>query len=165
MRALAAQLTRFGLVGIVGFVVDFTVFNILRATVLSPDAVHHGLLWANVISTSLAIITNWVGNRYWTFNSAKRSNWVREAVEFVVVSLGGLAITLVCLWVSHYVLGYTSLLADNIAKNVVGLGLGTAFRFTFYRLWVFRGHRMPPGPLDPPADESDLADAPVDRLV
>ena len=57
------------------------------------------------------------------------------------MSLGGSAIGLACLWVSHYVLGYTSILADNIAGNVVGLALGTAFRFSFYRLWVFAPER------------------------
>ncbi len=39
----------------------------------------------------------------------------------------GMGIALLCLWVSHYLLGFTSALADNIATNVVGLALGTAF--------------------------------------
>ena len=42
-----------------------------------------------------------------------------------------------CLAISHYALGFTSPLADNIAANVVGLGLATAFRFWSYRRWVF----------------------------
>ena len=48
-----------------------------------------------------------------------------------------MGIALLCLGVSHYVLGFTSPLADNIAANVVGLVLGTAFRFYAYRTWVF----------------------------
>jgi len=35
------------------------------------------------------------------------------------------------------VLGYTSVLADNISSNVVGLFLGAVFRFVLYRYWVF----------------------------
>jgi len=119
--------------------VDVAIFNILRLTVLSPDVIHEGPIIAKVLSTSLAIIVNWLGNRYWTFSSRRRSSKLREAFEFAIVSVGGMLIALTCLWVSHYVLGFTSLLADNIATNVVGLALGTAFRFTFYRLWVFRG--------------------------
>ena len=38
-------------------------------------------------------------------------------------------------------LGFTSLLADNISANVVGLVLGTAFRFLMYRYWVFGSTR------------------------
>jgi putative flippase GtrA len=57
------------------------------------------------------------------------------------VSIGGMLIGLACLWVSHYLLGFTSLLADNVATNVLGLALGTAFRFTLYKWWVFAPHR------------------------
>lgn len=65
-------------------------------------------------------------------------------VEFALVSVGRMLITLACMWVSHYLLGFTSVLADKIAGNVVGLGLGTAFRFQFYRRWVFHPNRSLP---------------------
>ena len=54
---------------------------------------------------------------------------------------GGMGISLACLWISHHLLGFTSLLADNISTNVIGLALGTAFRFFLYRYWVFGHHR------------------------
>jgi putative flippase GtrA len=141
MRSLVAQFGRFGLVGLIGLAVDLGVFNLLRLTLLSPVNLHEGPVVAKLVSTSLAIVANWLGNRYWTFGDRRRGDWRREAVEFALVSLGGLAISLGCLWVSHYALGFTSVLADNISTNVVGLVLGTAFRFTFYRLWVFGDHR------------------------
>ena len=31
----------------------------------------------------------------------------------------------------------TSALADNISGNLIGLGVGTLFRFYAYRKWVF----------------------------
>ena len=69
-----------------------------------------------------------------------------------------MGIGLLCLWVSHYVLGFTSILADNISGNVIGLALGTAFRFTLYKLWVFAPHRGDSAPaLFPDAAESDAA--------
>ena len=141
MRTLIAQLARFGAVGAVGFVVDVGLFNLLRVTILTPEEVHGGPVWAKVISTSIAIIVNWIGNRYWTFRKEVRRHPVSEGIEFAIVSLGGMAIGLGCLWLSHYVLGYTSQLADNISANVIGLGLGTLFRFTLYRLWVFKPGR------------------------
>jgi putative flippase GtrA len=143
MRRLVSQFARFGIVGAVGLVVDVTVFNLLRATLLDPHVVPHGQLWSNVVSTGLAIAVNWMGNRHWTFRHARRRDWAREAVEFTVVSIGGLGISMACLWVSSHALGLTDVVADNVSKNVVGLILGTAFRFTFYRLWVFRGERVP----------------------
>ncbi len=149
MRLLMSQLARFGVVGIIGFVIDVGVFNLLRATVLEPSNIHEGPFIAKVISTCLAIAANYVGNRYWTFGATKRDQVVREGVEFVIVSLGGMLITLACLWISHYALGFTSVLADNISGNVIGLGLGTVFRFAFYRSWVFHPSRsMPLRPAD-----------------
>jgi putative flippase GtrA len=167
MRNFVAQLGRFGVVGLVGFGVDLGVFNTLRLTLLDPHQVQHGSFWAKVISTSLAIIVNWLGNRYWTFRHLRRPHWVREAIEFALVSLGGLLISLGCLWVSQYVFHQTSLLADNIATNGFGLVLGTLFRFTFYRLWVFRGQKgeLPETGSIAVVDGDGLADSPASRLV
>ncbi|MBC7442268.1 MAG: GtrA family protein [Ramlibacter sp.] len=142
LLAFAGQLAKFGAVGLVGFVVDITVFNLLRASVFSPDLVHAGPLYAKVVSTALAIALNWIGNRYWTFGASRQSKTLREGAEFFAVSLAGMGIGLACLWVSHYLLGYTSVLADNISSNVVGLFLGSVFRFALYRYWVFSPGRQ-----------------------
>ncbi|MBB5632683.1 putative flippase GtrA [Cryobacterium mesophilum] len=138
MKALIHQLLRFAAVGGVGLVVDVGIFNLLRVTVLSPEHLHEGPVVAKVISTSVAIAVNWLGNRYWTFGPHRRPRAFREGMEFALVSIGGMLIGLACLWISHYVLGFTSLLADNVSSNVIGLALGTAFRFWLYRTWVFR---------------------------
>ena len=141
MRQLLTQLVRFGLVGGIGLVVDVAVFNALRLTVLAPENLHEGPVVAKVISTTLAIGCNWLGNRYWTFREHRSPRATREGLEFALVSVGGMLIGLACLWVSHYALGFTSVLADNIASNVVGLALGTVFRFALYRWWVFNPAR------------------------
>ncbi len=151
MKPFFAQLLRFGAVGAVGFVVDVAVFNILRITVFSPENIHEGPVWAKVVSTSIAIVVNWIGNRYWTFGPHRRPQALREGIEFAIVSVGGMAIGLACLWFSHYVLGFTSLLADNVSSNVIGLALGTVFRFWLYRLWVFRPRALSP---EVPADDA-----------
>ena len=133
-------LVKFGVVGLVGLVIDIALFNALRLGVFGDGWISTAI-GAKTISTSVAIVCNWIGNRYWTFRKHRRRNYLREFAEYLVVSLGGMAISLFCLWISHYVLGYTSLVADNISTNVIGLGLGTAFRFLLYRYWVFGHHR------------------------
>jgi putative flippase GtrA len=146
MRSLVAQFARFGVVGAIGFVIDTTIFTILIVTVLRDDVLHEGPLIAKVISTTVAILFNWIGNRLWTFRAHRGRQLVREGIEFGIVSLGGMAIGLACLWISHYALGFTSELADVISSNVIGLGLGTLFRFTLYKTWVFAPHRGEPEP-------------------
>ena len=140
-QRLMSQLVKFGLVGGIGFVLDVGIFTLLRLTVLSPEVLHEGPLLAKVASTTVAILANWLGNRYWTFGPHRSSNTTREALEFLLVSLLGMGIGLGCLWVSHYALGFTSVLADNISSNVIGLALGSLFRFTLYRHWVYSPRR------------------------
>ncbi len=161
---LVPQLVKFGAVGAVGFVVNLVVFNGLMLTVFA--GVHHGPIYATVIATFVAIVTNWIGNRYWAFSKQRQANTVREGIEFFLVSVAGMGIPLLCLWLSHYVLGYSSLLADNIANNVIGLALGTLFRFALYRWWVFSPDRVQsPESKRATAGASSLAGSPDSGLV
>ena len=137
-RGLLGYFVKFGLVGLVGLVVDVSLFNLLS---LSGPGWWSEPLQAKFISTSVAIVVNWLGNRYWTFRRDKRSDVFRELVEFVAASVAGMLVTLATLWFTHYVLGFDSLLADNISANVIGLGLGTLVRFALYRWWVWNVKR------------------------
>ena len=137
-RPIVRELIRFAAVGGVGVLIDFAVFNVLRATVLAPGLVTGAVLIAKAVATLLAIIANWAGNRWWTFRDRRSTNIATEMASFVTVSLIGSGIALGCLAISHYVLGLTSVLADNISANVVGLVLGSLFRFAASRRWVFR---------------------------
>ncbi len=127
---------KFGVVGAVAYVVDTGLFNLLLH--LGREPVLEGKpLTAKVVSVCVATLVAWLGNRYWTFRRRRRSAVRRELVLFVVVNVGGLLLALVPLAVSRYVLGYSSAVADNIAANVIGLALGTLFRFLMYRTVVF----------------------------
>jgi putative flippase GtrA len=117
------------------------IFNALRLGAIGFDHFWQGPLGAKIISVTVATLVTWFGNRYWTFREHRRKNFLLELFEFSVVSVAGLLISLLCLWISHYLLGLTSLLADNISTNVIGLALGTAFRFLMYRYWVYGHHR------------------------
>jgi len=85
----------------------------------------------------VATTVSYAGNRHWTFRRRGRSSVRREYLLFFLLNGVGLAIALTCLAISHYLLDFTSRVSDNIAANVIGLGLGTAFRFWSYRRWVF----------------------------
>jgi putative flippase GtrA len=143
----------FAVVGLGGLVIDVGVFNALRLGVFGHGALIDKPLTASVISASLAIIFNWVGNRFWTFRQQRRADVGRELLEYGAVALLGLGVGLLSLAVSHYVFGLHSLTADNVAKNVVGLGLGTVVRFTLSRWWVWgssRRHRVVAGAIAVP---------------
>ena len=91
-----------------------------------------------------------VGNRFWTFADRARTGYGRETLLFLVMNGVGMLIQAGCQAFSLYVLGLDGPLAQNVAGNVVGVGLGTLFRFFSYRTWVF-----PPVPEAGNADEED----------
>lgn len=130
------QVGRFGVVGVIALIVDVGLFNVLRFAG-GEGPLYRWVLGAKVISSAVATVVSWLGNRYWTFRDTRREQVRHEFLLFVLMCTIGLAISLACLALSHYVLGLTSPLADNISANVIGLALGTAFRFYAYRTWVF----------------------------
>ena len=133
---LIHQVAKFGVVGLVALVVDVGLFNVLRYAG-GEGPLYDKPLTAKVVSVVVATTVAYVGNRIWTFSDRGRTGYAREYVLFFVLNGVALLITLGCLWFSHYALGLTSPLADNISANFVGLALGTAFRFWSYRKWVF----------------------------
>lgn len=153
MKTRALELARFGSVGAVAFVVDVGLFNLLR---FGPgQLLEDRPVTAKVLSVAVATLVAWIGNRYWTFSTRRTASPRRELVAFAVVNVGGMLVAVGCLAFSHYVLGLRSPLADNIAANVVGLALGTAFRYVAYRHLVFTGARPGPAPRDVPAVAAD----------
>lgn len=134
-ETLLAEVAKFGVVGIFAFAIDIGVFNLLRAG--DSSFFLDKPLTAKVISVTLSTTFAYFGNRFWTFRGRGRTSMKREYLLFFALNAVGLMISLGCLWFSHYALGFTSLLADNISGNVIGVGIGTLFRFWAYRKWVF----------------------------
>ncbi len=130
LRGVFAELAKFGTVGALSFVIDVAIFNAVLLVMDKP-------LTAKIISTVFSATNAFVLNRAWSFKHRERTNVRREYSLFFLFNAVGLAIALLCLAVSHYVLGFESRLADNIAANGIGLVLGTTFRFWSYRRFVW----------------------------
>lgn len=135
-REWLVEFIQFLTVGLGSYVVDVGLFNLLAYSgivTLPGDAP----MVAKTISVSVSIVFSWVVNRLWTFKNRSDKSKGREFVLFILVNIGGLLLALGSLGISRFVLGFDSQLADNIAANVVGLVLGTAFRYICYRYIVF----------------------------
>jgi len=130
LGAIVRELMKFGVVGSLAFLIDLGLFNLMLHLTDKP-------LTSKIVSTVLATTVAYAGNRSWTFRRRSRSGVRREYALFFLLNGVGLLIALTCLAVSHYLLDFTSRLADNIAANGVGLVLGTTFRFWSYRRFVF----------------------------
>ena len=128
------EVTTFLAVGGTGYVVDVLAFNLLRS---EPVFASVDPSYARVVAVGLAMVVTYFGNRLLTWRGRSAGDRRREVGLFVAFNVVGMGISVACLVLSHDVLGLTSRLADNISANVVGLALGTLFRFWSYRAYVF----------------------------
>jgi len=152
---LIHELFKFGAVGGIAFLVTLVVSNVLW------HVFGAGPLTGSVVATVIATVVAFLGNRYWTFRNRDRSGLAREYFLFFVFNGIGLLIQLLCLGFTVYTLKMDGIWARNISNNVVGLGLGTLFRYWSYKKFVFLAPTEPP--VDPhtglPENEETAAPA------
>lgn len=63
LKSLANEMTKFGIVGGIGFIIDTGVFNALRYSG-EPAFLEHEPLSAKVISVAVATVFTYLGNRH-----------------------------------------------------------------------------------------------------
>ena len=129
-RVLIHEAAKFGMVGIIAFLI----------TIGGANALHYGARLGPLTSVSLATIVAtlfaFLGNKLWAFRHRKGNHWGRESVLFFVFNGVGLLIQLGFVSVARYGLGLEDKLSYNLA-NIVGIGAATIFRLYCYRRWVF----------------------------
>jgi putative flippase GtrA len=136
-RRLLTEIARFLVVGGVATFVSFVGFNALVHGAFlgrAPLAAHP--VEAFVLVNVLGGIVAYLGMRWWAFSHREVKDGT-GVVSFFVLGALTMVIPVACLTISRYGLGLTSIWADNISANVIGLGLGTATRFWVFRRFVF----------------------------
>ena len=131
-------MVRFLAVGGFATVVSFVGFNVLVHGAFIPGApMHRDPIRAYILVNLVGALVAYAGMRLWAFRHREVPDPLRGLVRFLVLSTATMAIPVLCLTVSRYVLGLEDVLSDNIAANVVGLALSTAARFWLLRRYVF----------------------------
>src|SRR5579859_7669563 len=127
---LIPELAKFGVVGLIGSVIDLGGADYLH--------VHMGIgpMVSKAISITAATIVTYLGSRFWTFRHRVNQALLREGMLFVVLNLIGLGIAEVVIATATYGLDLKSELAYNGA-SLAGTGFGTIFRYFSYKKWVF----------------------------
>lgn len=124
---------RFSIVGAIGSVVDFGVFNLL-ATMLGVPAV-----LSSVISFSLAVINNFIWNRLWTYPETRNVPVAKQLTQFAIVSVAGLAIRtpLFALTEKLFISMAEKFIPNLLTPTIVGHNLALAFVILVVLLWNF----------------------------
>jgi putative flippase GtrA len=127
---LIPELAKFGVVGLIGSVID------LGGAAYLHGAVGIGPMVAKGLSIIAATGVTYLGSRFWTFRHRVNQALLREGTLFVALNVVGLAIAEAVIAFTTYGLDEKGALAYN-AASVAGTGLGTIFRYFSYKKWVF----------------------------
>ncbi len=128
------RFAKFAIVGAVGAVIDFGLLNLLRG--------YFGwdLVWANTVSVSAAVLSNFVWNRLWTFPESRARKKRKQLPQFALVNLVGLLIN------NLIVVGVDAILVPHIgeplsynAAKLLAIGVVLFWNFGANRLWTYRG--------------------------
>lgn len=121
---------KFGLVGLGGVLI----------VIAGADLLHFGLglgkYTSLTVATVVATVFSFLGNRYWSFRHRQGNGARNETIMFFVLNGVGLLIQYACLGLVTDAAGLSSRLWYTVA-NLIGIGLGTLFRFWSYRKWIW----------------------------
>ncbi|NBE98315.1 GtrA family protein [Nonomuraea sp. KC401] len=128
--SLVHELAKFGSIGAIAFLIDTGAYNLFLL------GVELGPLTSKVFATTISATFAYLGNRFWTFRHREQSGLGREYFLFFLLNGIALLFGLLVIGFTTYTLHLVDPLSANIA-NIIGVGLGTLFRFWSYKKWVF----------------------------
>ncbi|WP_110182788.1 GtrA family protein [Nocardioides solisilvae] len=138
-RRVAADATRFLVVGAVATTVALLIFNGLvhGFTKGSEPPLNDRPQLAYFLANVVGMLVSFRGTRDWAFRSRGTRHNDGGRTAFVVINLVTMVIPMGFLWISRNLLGLDDPVSDNIAANVLGLFAGTSVRFLLLRQYVF----------------------------
>lgn len=136
---------RFAIVGSMGAIIDFGMLNLLQSTILPPSGPNETLYVRLATGTAftLAVINNFIWNRYWTYPDSRSRPLLLQIFQFFVVNTTAVIFRLIFVGFMYAPLGelVQSLLGqdgwDTETVNQVGTNAGQAIASAIAMFWNF----------------------------
>ena len=125
---------KFAVVGAVGAVIDFSLFNIQTSIFKIPPII------AQAFSFSAAVTSNFLWNRFWTYPDSRSKAISHQLIQFFVVNVIGLLIrTPLIGWIGPLLitLFVQIRLPLNITPDLAGHNIALAIAVGTVMLWNF----------------------------
>ncbi len=113
MKKLIAQFMKFGVVGVIAFVIDYGILALLT------EVFGVNYLVSATISFTASVVFNYAASMRYVFTHKEGMSRRREFVIFVVLSVIGLGINNLCMWAGVELFGIHYLLTKIAATAIV----------------------------------------------
>jgi putative flippase GtrA len=140
---------KFAVVGAIGAVIDSFTFNFLRVQPwLDPVSIHlptgqvvNREVIAGTVAFLLAVISNFIWNRYWTYPDSRSKSLISQLITFFGINLVGLLIRVLILQYASQPLGsLAGSLVPNLSADIlatVGANTAWAIAVILVMFWNF----------------------------
>lgn len=113
MKKLIAQLMKFGVVGVIAFIIDYGLMVILT------ELLHMNYLISATLSFTVSVIFNYLASMRYVFRHKEGMSRTREFIIFVVLSAIGLGINDLIMWLGTGIGGVSYLITKLVATFIV----------------------------------------------
>lgn len=126
MDKLLAQIAKFGIVGVISFIVDYVVYRIFNAIFVSvgfSEVFAQYYLLSALLGFTVSVVVNYILSFKFVFERKEDISRKKEFIVFLVLSIIGLGINEVCLYLGYDIiyLNWTwlrSIMSEGFAKDV-----------------------------------------------
>lgn len=110
---LLIQIFKFGIVGGIAFIIDYL------SLIICKEVFHLNTLSSAAIAFTISVIYNYIASVKWVFDVNKEKNEKTNFIIFIVLSIVGLIITEIIMWLGSDVMGISYLIVKIIATTIV----------------------------------------------
>ena len=97
MKKLIIQLIKFGVVGVIATLIDLAVLMFLK------EILHIEVLVASAIAFCVSVIANYILSMMFVFRGSENGK-VKEFLVFLILSIGGLLLNQIIMWIGTEIL-------------------------------------------------------------
>jgi putative flippase GtrA len=144
-RRVFGEAIKFSAVNVVATAVAVLLFNALvhgMPMLYGPGPLHDYPVMTYFVANTVGMLISFYGSRHYAFKNRHPTGPGGGLVNYAIVNFASFVIPMACLWITRNVFGWSSVLADNVAANVVGAVLAMLVRFWAFRRFVFTRHAV-----------------------
>ncbi len=108
---LLKQILKFGIVGGISFIIEYIILFCLK------EFIHLSVLLSVAIAFSVSVVFNYIGSIRWVFNANNNSK--NNFILFIILSIIGLVITEIIMWIGNDLLNIYYLIVKILATSIV----------------------------------------------
>lgn len=112
MKKLINQIMKFGVTGVIAFLIDYVLLY------LCTEVLHIHYLISSIIGFSVSVIFNYILSIKWVFD-VKQKQTAKEVLIFIILSVIGLGINQLCMWLGVDILHIYYMIVKIFATAIV----------------------------------------------